>query len=217
MTDQRTRLPSGATAREQASDWFAQRQAIADNPLLRQRFEQWRAAAPEHASAYAELENLWQSQAFEQALQALAVDLGLPPAPLEKPPVHRRWLATAAALLLMLGVGWIGDVQEDLPRRSGGPHNSREDAQCVVPSLNAPQEVHDGADGEAHHPRSLHDAQGAWLLPRTELQMQRAREDADKAKERGDVDEPRQEDCAVRSHAPAGSGRCRLGSRHVCP
>lgn len=110
MTDQRTRLPSGATAREQASDWFAQRQAIADNPLLRQRFEQWRAAAPEHAGAYAELENLWQSQTFEQALQALAVDLELPPAPLNKRPVQRRWLATAAALLLMLGVGWIGDV-----------------------------------------------------------------------------------------------------------
>lgn len=99
-------------AREQASAWFTQREAIAGNPLLRQRFEQWRNADPQHGAAYAELETLWNARAFEQALQALAVDLELPPAPARnaRRSITRRVFATAAALLLMFGVGWIGDV-----------------------------------------------------------------------------------------------------------
>lgn len=112
-------LPCDA-AREQASDWFAQREAVAGNPLLRQRFEQWRNADPRHAAAYEALQALWESTSFEQALEHLALDLELPPAPLpvRRKPATGRWLAAAAALLLMLGAGWISD----LPMRLQADH-----------------------------------------------------------------------------------------------
>ena len=98
------------TVREQAADWFAQRDEMARNLITRQRFEQWRATDPRHASAYAELETMWENRAFEQALKDLAVDLELPPPPLTAKPPRMRLMAAAAAVLLALGVGWMADV-----------------------------------------------------------------------------------------------------------
>ncbi|VVN55594.1 hypothetical protein PS687_02066 [Pseudomonas fluorescens] len=98
------------TVREQAADWFAQRDEMARNLITRQRFEQWRATDPRHASAYAELETMWENRAFEQALKDLAVDLELPPPPLTAKPPRMRLMAAAAAVLLALGVGWMTDV-----------------------------------------------------------------------------------------------------------
>lgn len=98
------------TVREQAADWFAQRDEMARNLITRQRFEQWRATDPRHASAYAELETMWENRAFEQALKDLAVDLELPPVPLTAKPPRMRLMAAAAAVLLALGVGWMADV-----------------------------------------------------------------------------------------------------------
>ncbi|MBE8590090.1 FecR domain-containing protein [Pseudomonas sp. MAFF 301449] len=98
------------TVREQAADWFAQRDEMAHSLITRQRFEQWRATDPRHASAYAELETMWENRAFEQALKDLAVDLELPPPPLTAKPPRMRLMAAAAAVLLALGVGWMADV-----------------------------------------------------------------------------------------------------------
>ncbi|MGC5700772.1 FecR domain-containing protein [Pseudomonas sp. NFXW11] len=109
MTEHPT-APSSDALRDQASYWFTQREAMAHNLLLRQRFEQWRSADGQHAEAYRAVENLWQASAFEQALEHLALDLDLPAAPPRKVRRPARWLATAAALLLMLGVAWVGDL-----------------------------------------------------------------------------------------------------------
>ncbi|MCK9815037.1 DUF4880 domain-containing protein [Pseudomonas sp. MAFF 302046] len=121
MTEHLTALP-GDAAREQASDWFTQREAMTHNVLLRQRFEQWRSADPQHAEAFRALENLWNASAFEQALEHLALDLELPAAsaPARRQRRPQRWLAAAAALLVMLGAGWIGD----LPMRLQADHLS---------------------------------------------------------------------------------------------
>ncbi|MGE8349382.1 MAG: FecR family protein [Pseudomonas protegens] len=121
MTEHLTALP-GDAVREQASDWFTQREAMTHNVLLRQRFEQWRNADPQHAEAYRALENLWNASAFEQALEHLALDLELPaaPAPARRQRRPQRWLAAAAVLLVMLGAGWIGD----LPMRLQADHLS---------------------------------------------------------------------------------------------
>ncbi len=73
-------------------------------------FEQWRAADPLHATAYAEVETLWENRAFEQALKDLAVDLELPPSPVTTKPPKTRFVAAAATLLLALGIGWMADV-----------------------------------------------------------------------------------------------------------
>ncbi len=114
-------LPRDAI-REQASDWFSQREALASNLLLRQRFEQWRVTDPQHAAAYDALQALWNSASFEQALEHLALDLDLPPIPAQvrrKRPLG-RWLAAAAAVLLMFGAGW----STDLPLRLQADHLS---------------------------------------------------------------------------------------------
>ena len=110
MTDSPTApvVPSEHVQR-QATDWFAQREEMARQPALRQRFEQWRMANPEHRAAYQTLENLWQSHAFEQALRSLDVDLDLPVAPPHKP--RKAWaFATAAMLLLILTSAWLSDL-----------------------------------------------------------------------------------------------------------
>lgn len=96
--------------REQAADWFALRDETARNLITRQRFEQWRTADPRHASAYAELDTMWENRAFEQALKDLVVGLELPPPPLIAKPPRMRLTAAAAAVLLALGIGWMADV-----------------------------------------------------------------------------------------------------------
>ena len=94
----------------QASDWFAQREEMAQQPALRQRFEQWRQATPEHAAAYQTLETLWQSHEFEQALRSLDLDLPAATARPARTP-RKTWLvATAAMLLMMLTSGWLSDL-----------------------------------------------------------------------------------------------------------
>lgn len=96
----------------QAADWFAQREEMAQQPALRQRFEQWRTANPEHAAAYQTLETLWQSQAFEQALRSIATDVELPQAVARPPHKPRKawFVATAAMLLLMITSAWMSDL-----------------------------------------------------------------------------------------------------------
>ena len=69
--------------------------------------------------------------------------------------------------------------------------------------IHAPQQVHDGADGEADHPGALHDAERTGLLAHSELKVQGTREHSDEAKERHDVDQSREQDRPVRRHAPA--------------
>lgn len=112
MTEPTQSVIPSDTAREQAAAWFARREEIAGNLVTARRFSQWRDADPQHATAYAHLETLWNTRSFEQALQNLAVDLQLPPAPA---PVRtarnpRRRFAYAAALLVALGAGWLADV-----------------------------------------------------------------------------------------------------------
>ena len=104
-------LPSDAI-REQAARWFVQRDAIAQHLITGQRFARWRDADPRHAAAYAQLEALWQARSFHTALQNLAVDLALPPAPSPASAWRRktRLVASAAALLIALGIGWMADV-----------------------------------------------------------------------------------------------------------
>lgn len=97
---------------EQALVWFTR---SLDAPLCAEQqaqFEHWFMARPEHAEAYARVENLWHASAFEQALQSLETEL--PKAPvvtLSTSPPKRRWaaFASAAAVLLMLG-SWAGDL-----------------------------------------------------------------------------------------------------------
>src|SRR5476651_1441502 len=110
MADSSDKVIPGEMARMQATQWFSQRDEVAGDPLLDARFKQWRDADPEHACAYQALEDLWRNSAFEQALKNIEVDLDIPPAPRwhKRRPVRR--LAAAAALLLMLGAGWMSDV-----------------------------------------------------------------------------------------------------------
>ncbi|WP_175653155.1 FecR family protein [Pseudomonas sp. Marseille-P9899] len=113
---------------EQALVWFTR---SLDAPLdaeQQQHFQDWLSARPEHADAYARVENLWQASAFEQALRDLETEkpeLAVAPvaaSSFERPTVAKapdagrksrrtRWpqFASAAAILLMLG-GWLGDV-----------------------------------------------------------------------------------------------------------
>lgn len=103
MTDSRE------AARQQATDWFARRDEVAGNPVLRHQFEQWRNASNAHAQAYQALETMWNDLAFEQALRNLETGLDIP----ERPPAKRRrsrLFAVAASLLIMLTGGWIADV-----------------------------------------------------------------------------------------------------------
>lgn len=113
MTDSsdHTVVPSEHVQR-QATDWFAQREEMAQQPALRERFEHWRTANPEHAAAYQTLETLWQSQAFEQALRDLEMGLNLPDAATRATPQPRKawFFATAAMLLLMLTSAWMADL-----------------------------------------------------------------------------------------------------------
>lgn len=94
----------------QASAWFAQREEMAQQPALRQRFEQWRQANPEHAAAYQTLETVWQSHEFEQALRSLDLDLPAATARPVRTPRKTWWVATAAMLLMMLTSGWLSDL-----------------------------------------------------------------------------------------------------------
>ncbi|CAM3704063.1 Protein FecR [Pseudomonas reidholzensis] len=113
MTEQ-TRHPTPSDAASaQAAHWFTQRDEVARNLITAQRFAQWRDADPLNAAAYARLEAMWEAQAFQQALQNLAVDLPLPAAPAARSARRgktRRLIASAAVLLVALGVGWMGDV-----------------------------------------------------------------------------------------------------------
>ena len=110
MTEPNPSLIPSDTAKAQAADWFARREEVADNLLTARRFAQWRDADPQHATAYAQLEAMWNTRAFEQALQNLAIDLPLPPVPVKVSRPSTRRLAYAAALLVALGVGWMADV-----------------------------------------------------------------------------------------------------------
>ena len=94
------------TCEEQALAWFTR---SLDAPLSedqQQAFLAWLDASPEHAEAYARVENLWQADSFEQALRDLESDL----TPTRRPQA-RRWTgwATAAAITLALGT-WFGDL-----------------------------------------------------------------------------------------------------------
>ncbi|WP_422417156.1 FecR family protein [Pseudomonas sp. GZD-222] len=109
MTEASHNLSPGESAREQASYWFTRREQISSDPVARHRFEQWREADPEHAAAYVELERLWDNQAFALALQSLDVDLAVPASRSRRRSMS-RYFATAAALLLMLGIGWMAEV-----------------------------------------------------------------------------------------------------------
>ncbi|MCF4979273.1 FecR family protein [Pseudomonas gessardii] len=112
MTEPTQNVIPNDAAREQATRWFTQRDEIARNPTTGQRFARWRDADPQHAAAYAHLETLWEAQSFQQALQNLAVDLELPPAPssASKWRSKTRLFASAAVLLVALGAGWMADV-----------------------------------------------------------------------------------------------------------
>ena len=117
-----------AACEEQALVWFTRG---LDAPLSadqQRQLQDWLDARPEHAEAYARVQNLWQADSFEQALRDLETDLAAPPSPVPVPvpvpvgasslakarkagPEKNRWLpwATAAAILLTLGT-WLGDL-----------------------------------------------------------------------------------------------------------
>lgn len=112
MTEHTQSVIPNDAAREQAARWFTQRDEIVHNLITGQRFARWRDADPQHAAAYAHLEALWEAQSFQQALQNLAVGLNLPPAPSSASTSRSktRLFASAAALLVALGAGWMADV-----------------------------------------------------------------------------------------------------------
>ena len=99
------RMPSAEDAEREASEWVARLQAEDVTAEDRARFAAWRDAQALNAKAYEELSATWQElvQAgplvravnFGQVMNAAAT----PPAP------GRRWLALAAAIALVAGLG----------------------------------------------------------------------------------------------------------------
>lgn len=108
-----------ASVGRQAQDWFARLRAPDCGPAERSAFERWRAADARHAEAYADLEDVWDLTA-ELAAEDTAIAAAARHARSQVQPgwVRRhRWplLATAAALVLALGLGWRFGLPEDAP------------------------------------------------------------------------------------------------------
>lgn len=85
---------------DEALEWFARLRNETADAQTRAAFERWRAQSPRHAQEYRDLEAMWGSTSFRQATESLR-DHRLE-APREAPPrVARRWIARAAAVVLL--------------------------------------------------------------------------------------------------------------------
>lgn len=84
----------------EALAWFTRLQNHPTDAATRAEFARWLKAKPEHAAAYARVEQLWQSPTLAAALQRF-------PSPASRPVRRpfRRW-ALAASLVLGLWGGW---------------------------------------------------------------------------------------------------------------
>ncbi len=107
--------------REHAEQWFARLRATDCSAGERAAFERWRAASPDNADAYREVEALWQRvrslrtdpaiAAATAALRATAPDVAMPsqvtavPAAAYYRPARRRaWIPVAVAAALVLAL-----------------------------------------------------------------------------------------------------------------
>ena len=89
-----------------AEAWMARLLSEDCTALERQAFERWRAAHPDHAAAYRDLETLWQQSTGLAALPDIDALIG-PPVTVSR---RRRWrvpLAAAAALLVAVAAGLL--------------------------------------------------------------------------------------------------------------
>lgn len=97
MSSNLDQKPELSAALDEAAAWFARLQSSQANIGDLKSFEQWREASPEHAQAYAQVSQLWQSPVLDAALSRYA-------AILPKPRSYRRhWLAAACMLFIC---GW---------------------------------------------------------------------------------------------------------------
>lgn len=109
-----------AACEEQALVWFTRGLDAPLSAEQQRQLQDWLDARPEHAAAYARVQDLWQADSFEQALRDLETDLAttspsVGASSLAKArkagPDTPRWLpwASAAAIVLALGT-WLGDL-----------------------------------------------------------------------------------------------------------
>lgn len=108
---------ASASIGQQAQDWFARLRAPDCGPAEHAAFERWRAADARHASAYANLDDIWELTA-ELATADTAIAAAAHQARSQVPPggFHRyRWplLASAAVLVLALGLGSRLNLSQD--------------------------------------------------------------------------------------------------------
>jgi transmembrane sensor len=89
--------PELNAALDQAAAWFARLESGRASKTDQANFEQWLSASAEHAQAYVQVTQLWQSPTLDAALSRYA---GITPRPRT---YHQHWLAAACVLLLC---GW---------------------------------------------------------------------------------------------------------------
>ncbi|MDW7554452.1 DUF4880 domain-containing protein (plasmid) [Azospirillum brasilense] len=114
---------------EQALDWFIRLQADDADEECRQACASWCAADPRNARAWDLAQAMWASPLLTDALAATAApDIAprnaAPALPLRpsrrSPPLRRRAMAWAAAVLVAVGLGWAAD----LPLRLQADHRT---------------------------------------------------------------------------------------------
>ena len=98
MSSNLDQKPELSAALDEAAAWFARLQSSQANLGDQKSFEQWRNASPEHAQAYAQVSQLWQSPVLDAALSRYA-------AILPRPRHYRRQWLTAACVLFICGWG----------------------------------------------------------------------------------------------------------------
>lgn len=147
--------PEPAASLEEALNWFARLRDGRARPEIRQAFAAWHAERPEHAEAYAQVTELWQSPVLNEALAHYAA-LPLPAAR------RRPWRPWAAAASLLLAMGWGLHAGGLLDRwRADYATGTGEQSQIVLAdgsrvTLNTDTALVSEFDGERRSVRILH-------------------------------------------------------------